>query len=277
MLRRGLLLTLLLIPLAATPALGDVHSHKQQLDAKIAALNAKISRAHAKEGILTGQISQVTARIRSLQSTVDSAQGRLDRLRRVLGLHQEKLYALARVYALQSQQYSFLRSQYAIASARLNRRLVQLYESERPDTLAVVLAASDFSQLLDQLDYLSQIGAQDHDIAARAQRARNQMRELRARTKVTHDAVALVTHQIARHTYEQQKVAERLLASQNNLRTARADKQHRLASTKQSEKEWMSEANSYLAASARLASRIRSAQSSVRQLARSTRRLPRAG
>ncbi|MDX6512633.1 MAG: hypothetical protein QOE36_2137 [Gaiellaceae bacterium] len=263
MLRRGLLLTLLLVPLAATPALGDVRSHKQQLDAKIAALNAKISNAHAKEGILTGQISQVTARIRSLQGSVDSAQGRLDRLRRVLGLHQEKLYALARVYALQSQQYTFLRSQYAIASARLNRRLVQLYESERPDTLAVVLAASNFTQLLDQLDYLQQIGAQDHDIAARAQRARNQMRELRARTKRTHDAVAVVTHQIASRTYEQQKVAERLLASQNSLRSARADKQQRLSVTLESQKEYLNEVNGLQAASARLAVRIRSAQSSA--------------
>jgi murein DD-endopeptidase MepM/ murein hydrolase activator NlpD len=263
MLRRGLLLTLLFLPLAATPALGDVHSHKESVDAKIAGLNAKIARAHAKEGILTGQISQVTSRIRSLQSSVDSAQGRLDSLRRVLGLHQEKLYALARVYALQTEQYRFLRGQYAIASARLNRRLVDLYESERPDTLAVVLSASDFSGLLDQLEYLRQIGAQDHDIADTVASARDRMRATRARTKQTRDAVARVTHQIAAKTYEQQKVAERLLASQNSLRAARQDKQSRLASTQESEKEYLNEVNGLQAASARLAARLRSSASST--------------
>jgi murein DD-endopeptidase MepM/ murein hydrolase activator NlpD len=155
----------------------------------------------------------------------------------------------------------FLRRQYAEAQARLNDRLVSIYESDNPDTLAVVLSSSSFTDLLDQLDYLSQIAAQDNRIAREVQAARDEMHRTRERTKKVRHGVAVETHAIAVRTSEQRAVRDRLVSSEQSLAEARRDKNHRLASVRESKSEYLHEVDGLLAQSAALGAAIRSAQS----------------
>jgi len=258
--RSRFVLVLLCALALAAPALGQ-DPRKASVDARIAALNAKIAKAHEAEGILSSQISRVTSQIRTLKGQVDSASTRYYRLQVNLNLHQSKLDTLTRLYELETRRLIFLRRQYAEAQARLNDRLVSIYESDNPDTLAVVLSSSSFTDLLDQLDYLSQIAAQDNRIAREVQAARDEMHRTRERTKKVRHGVAVETHAIAVQTSEQRTVRDRLVSSEQSLAAARKDKNRRLASVRESKSEYLHEVEGLLAQSAALGATIRSAQS----------------
>jgi murein DD-endopeptidase MepM/ murein hydrolase activator NlpD len=257
--RSRFVLVLLCALALAAPALGQ-DPRKASVDARIAALNAKIAKAHEAEGILSTQISRVTSQIRTLTGRVDSASSRLSVLEANLSLHQRKLDTLTRIYELETRRLVFLRRQYAQAQARLNDRLVSIYESDNPDTLAVVLSSSSFTDLLDQLDYLSQIAAQDNRIAREVERARNEMHRTRERTKKVRHGVAVETHVIAVRTSEQRAVRDQLVSSEQSLAGARAEKNRRLASVRESKAEYLHEVEGLQAQSAALGATIRSAQ-----------------
>ena len=258
--RRRFVLVLLCALALAAPALGQ-DPRKASVDARIAALNAKIAKAHEAEGTLSSQISRVTSQIRTLKGQVESASTRYYRLQVNLNLHQRKLDTLTRLYVLETRRLVFLRRQYAEAQARLNDRLVSIYESDNPDTLADVLSSSSFTDLLDQLDYLSQIAAQDNRIAREVQAARDEMHRTRERTKKVRHGVAVETHAIAVQTSEQRAVRDRLVSSEQSLAEARRDKNRRLASVRESKSEYLHEVDGLLAQSAALGATIRSAQS----------------
>ena len=258
--RSRFVLVLLCALVLAAPASGQ-DPRKASVDARIAALNAKIAKAHEAEGILSSQISRVTSQIRTLEGQVDSASTRLSALQVNLNLHQRKLDTLTRLYELETRRLVFLRRQYAEAQARLNDRLVSIYESDNPDTLAVVLSSSSFTDLLDQLDYLSQIAAQDNRIAREVQAARDEMHRTRERTKKVRHGVAVETHAIAVRTSEQRALRDRLVSSEQSLADARAEKNRRLASVRESKSEYLHEVEGLLAQSAALGAAIRSAQS----------------
>ena len=261
--RSRLVLAVLCALVLTTPALADDPPSKATVDARIARLNAKIAKAHEAEGILTHQISRVTSQIRTLEGQVDSASSRLSVLETNLSLHQRKLDTLTRLFELETRRLVFLRRQYAEAQARLNDRLVSIYESDNPDTLAVVLSSASFTDLLDQLDYLSQIASQDNRIAREVERARNEMHRTRERTRKTRHGVAVETHAIATRTAEQRAVRDRLVSSELSLADARAEKNRRLASVRESKAEYLHEVEGLQAQSAALGATIRSAQTSA--------------
>ena len=61
------------------------------------------------------------------------------------------------------------------ALTRLNARIVAVYESDDPDTLAVVLSATSFADLVDQIDYMNEIATQDKHIAGEVATAKTEM------------------------------------------------------------------------------------------------------
>lgn len=245
----------------AAPAAGDtIRDRKQAVDSKIDSLQARIDRARAREGVLTTEISEVTQKIRGLEDDVSSASSQLERLEAVLALHQRKLDRLNALYRVQTRRLLFLQRQYRAAVDRLSRRIVEIYTSEEPSTLSFVLEASSFEALVDQIDYVNEIGRQDERIARAVERAKNEMAATRARTRRTRAEVAAVTEQVARRTDEQRQVRDRLVATQNELAAARSQKRNALASVRESKEELIAEVDALLAVSAELAAKIQAAQ-----------------
>ena len=224
----GFLLALVLL---VSPASGQdgIGAKKQIIDARIDVLAKKIEAAREREGVLSSQIAVVTAKIRALQNDVDSASARLDRLETVLALHQRKLDRLNQLYRLQTRKLVFLQRQHKAATERLNKRLVEIYTSDPTSALTVVLEAASFSDLLDQLEFLNDIGTQDERIATEVEDAKLQMQETRNATRRTRKQVAATTRIVADRTAEQRAVRDRLAWSQRELATARRDKRSTLA------------------------------------------------
>ena len=259
----GFLLACLLFVVA--PAFGQegIGEKKQVIDARIDVLERKIEAAREREGVLTSQIAVVTSKIRALQNDVDSASARLDQLEDVLALHQRKLDRLNQLYRLQTRKLVFLQKQHKAAMERLNERLVEIYTSDPTSTLTVVLEAGSFSDLLDQLEFLNDIGAQDERIAREVEDAKLQMQETRNSTRRTRKQVAATTRTVAARTAEQRAVRDRLAWSQRELATARRDKRATLANVQEDKAEALDHMRELQAQSAELGARIRSAQSSA--------------
>jgi len=151
---------------------------------------------------------------------------------------------------------------------------VAIYEGGEPSTLDVVLQARSFSDILDQLDYVSSIAEQDRGIVKHVEGARNHMRDLRQRTGKTKARVAAVTRVVRIRTEQQRSLKNQLIAQKQGLSAAQRDRRASLADVRADARHYASEAAALQAQSANLAAQIRSAQSSVSYSSASTDSTP---
>ena len=238
----------------------DPSSRKAALDARIAALRGSIRSLDGRQAVLTSEIERDTSRIRALEDDVDRATTRLGRLEGELAVYEARLAHLTELFQLQTRRLKLLRRQQAIAERRLAERLVDMYQSEQPTAVEVILSAATLTELVDALEYVNHLGRQDRRIAEVVTRAKEAVREARIRTARTRDGVQRATEAIRVRVEEQRAVQERLLASQNALANARSAKRQTLAGVNEHERELKHEVAGLERSSASLAAAIRSAQ-----------------
>jgi murein DD-endopeptidase MepM/ murein hydrolase activator NlpD len=260
---RRIVCSLVLALLVAAPASGGLYDRKQDIDDRLSSLQSKLAQAREREASLSAEIASVSQRIQMLESEVGDVSTRLVALEEDLALHQRKLDALAELFDLQSDRLAFLRSQYEISVERLSARLIAVYEGGEPSTLDVLLQAESFRDVLDQLDYLSSIAAQDRGIVRDVTGARDHMRELRARTGKTKARVAAVTRVVRVRTEQQRSLKNQLISQQQGLSAARSARRESLAATREDARHFASEAAALQAQSANLAAQIQSSQATV--------------
>jgi murein DD-endopeptidase MepM/ murein hydrolase activator NlpD len=260
---RRLLSFLALVLLAAAPASAGIYDRKQDVDSQLSNVQSKLEQARAREASLSAEIASVSQRIRSLESEVGDVSTRLVALEEDLALHERKLARLTELYEIQTERLVFLRSQYDLQLERWGERLIAVYEGGEPSTLDVVLQAESFSDILDQLDYVSSIAAQDRTIVTHVEGARDHMRELRIRTGKTKARVAAITRVVRIRTEQQRSLKNQLIAQQQGLSAARRSRRATLSEVRADASDYAAEAAALQAQSANLAAQIRSAQSSA--------------
>jgi murein DD-endopeptidase MepM/ murein hydrolase activator NlpD len=260
---RRILYGLALAFLVAAPASAGLYDRKQDIDSEISGLQSKLEQARAREASLSAEIASVSQRIRSLESEVGDVSTRLVALEEDLALHERKLARLTELYELQSERLTFLRSQYDLTLKRWGERLVAIYEGGEPTTLDVFLQAESFSDILDQLDYVSSIAEQDRTIVNHVDVAKDHMRELRARTGRTKARVAAITRVVRIRTEQQRSLKNQLVARQQGLAAARRNRRTSRVDVRADARHYAAEAAALQAQSANLAAQIRSAQSAA--------------
>ena len=258
---RPLLVVAALVAVCATPASGGVAGRKQAIDSRLARVQAKIAWAQERERTLAGQIAEVNGQIRGLAQQVGVVSTELGPLERDLALHKEKLDRLTELFQVQTQRFHFYRREYEALIDRLGNRLVDLYERGEPSALEVVFESKSVTDLIDQAQVVESLGAQDTSIASQVGSAKERVKAQREHTKRFRSLVAAELRTIAVRTNQVRALRDRLLASQNQLAAARANKRDALQNVKESKAEFLHEAAGLQAASASLAAQIRSAQS----------------
>jgi murein DD-endopeptidase MepM/ murein hydrolase activator NlpD len=260
---RRIVCSLALVMLVAAPASGGIYDRKQDIDDQIAGVQSKLAQAREREASLSAEIASVSQKIQALESEVGDVSSRLAVLEKDLALHQRKLDRLKELFDLQSERLTFLRSQYKVAVDRLSARLVAVYEGGEPSTMDVLIDADDFSDVLDQLDYLNSIAAQDRGIVENVEGARDHMSELRARTGKTKARVASITHVVRVRTEQQRSLKNQLVARQQGLSAARGARKNSLAAVREDARHYASEAAALQAQSANLAAQIQASRATV--------------
>ena len=254
----GLVALCLLLP--AGTAAGDPGTEKARVDGEIATLRGRASDAERRAGVVTEELSAVAARVRELEAGVDAQQARLRVLEGQLASARARLGTLDRTIADQTTRLERLRGQYRIAVTRLERRVRELYMTDGPDALSVVLGTASFTDLLDNLDLLGRIGRQDERIAATVKSARDGVADARRRTRAARVEAARVEAAVSSAATEQSGIVTRLIASRDALVAARHEKSATLASIQSDRDSTLAEIDALEQQSAALAARIREAQ-----------------
>jgi murein DD-endopeptidase MepM/ murein hydrolase activator NlpD len=253
-------LTLLIVPLV--PAAGLEPASALTNDERIRILQEKIAIAERQEAALASEITSVETRIRDLQAQVGDVSTRLGTLERELALQQEKLDRITRLYKLQTDRLNFLRKQYDLAVERLSQRLIEIYETEEVTTLDVLISAGSFSDAIEQMEYLNDVGSQDLSISRDVNKAKLEARAQRERTAKTKARVETVTRTIAVRTAQVRSVRDQLLISQSKLKGAKGRKQDRLQDVEADKAEFIREVTGLQAASRQLTAQLQATASS---------------
>jgi len=259
--RTTLVAVAVLAVLVPSPAAGDVYGRKHSVDARLSALHARIAEAQRKAQALSAQIDSVSSRIQRLEGRVGDVSARLTTLESDLALHQRKLDRLTALFRLETKRYLFLRRQYSLALARLNARVVAVYEQGNVDSVDVILGASNLADLVDRLDYVNQVGATDERIATSVGRAKEAARAARETTRKLRRVVAGETRAVRTRTEQVRAIRNELVSSRQQLVAARSTKRVSLVKVRASEREEVSEAQALEQVSAALGAQIQAAQS----------------
>jgi murein DD-endopeptidase MepM/ murein hydrolase activator NlpD len=258
---RRLAFCLVLVLAVAAPAAGqDAYDEKQDVDARLGEVRSKLAEIQSREESLSAEIGAVSGEILALERQVGDVSTRIAALEHDLALHRRKLARITELYVLQTRRLTYLRRQHAVAERRLNRRIIALYQYDDPEALEVLVSATSFSDVLEQLDFIRSIGAQDRRISGAVKRARNEMRVLRSRTRATKRRVAAVTRVVAIRAQQQRELQQQLLARKQGLVAARGARQSVLASLASSEEQYAAEAAALAEQSSQLTAQIQAAQ-----------------
>jgi murein DD-endopeptidase MepM/ murein hydrolase activator NlpD len=260
MVARRLVIGILLLLAAATPALADIVDKKQSIDSKIAALQQRVQATKDKEVALRGEIDRVSGDIRSLEQQVGVVSERLAPLEHELGLRELKLNRLNTLFQLETERLEFLQEQHRIALDRLNRRMVASYESDSPDELSFLLAAHSFSDLIDGLDYVRLVVRRDRQIVSEVDASKHEVTVARWRTRLSRRSVRRQAQIVAVRVHQVRVLRDELVANKGQLESAREQKKVGLDSLNAAERADAEEIDGLQAASADLAAKIRSAQ-----------------
>ena len=122
-----------------------------------------------------------------------------------------------------------VRSELATAKQVLSQRLVEIYKSDEPDSLTVVLEADGFEDLLERAEYLDRISDQDAEVTDRVRKLRIKVKRQTDKLAVLEDEEEATTQQITQRRDSLASSRNRLVAARGELAGARAERQSALS------------------------------------------------
>ncbi len=250
----------LALALAASASAQTPESEKAAVDERIAALQSEIAESKAQEGVLTSQLSAVVAELEDAQAAVESAEASVSTLEAELSSARARLDELTALLARQTKRLERLQIEYAKAVSILEARVRAAYIDEPPDTLAFLVSATSFDEIIDSVELLSRIGAQDRRIARQVEKARVAAAAERKATIGTRRLQEATVSVIGSRTEEARAARDQLAGDRDRLATVEELKTSALTDTRETRAEYLQEVEALAAQSAELASRIQAAQ-----------------
>ena len=184
----------------------------------------QIEQAKHKEGVLSTDISQFSTRIESLQGEISATQTRLDRAQASLDRQKAKLLEVRDQLEVARDRLESLRRELETARKVLAARLVEIYKADAPDALTVVLESDGFGDLLEQAEFLQRISDQDREVTDEVRRLRDKARDQAVKLADLEHREQLAAERILAERDQIAQAQGQLVASRDELASARADK-----------------------------------------------------
>src|SRR6478736_5498195 len=203
------------LPLAAWSAsplvadAGNPSATSASLNNKIQQVQGKIGRKKGTERVLSTQIAAYSARIDRLQAKITQLRTRESAVQGALARNRQELLQIQADLRAERARLIRLRTRLAQARAALATRLREIYESDRPDLVTVVLSAKGFADLIERADFLHRISEQDRSIVDLVKTAQA-------------DAIA-TAHRLDRLEQRQQDVTARILQRRQEITAVKQD------------------------------------------------------
>jgi murein DD-endopeptidase MepM/ murein hydrolase activator NlpD len=226
---------------------------------------SEIEHAKQKEGVLTTSIQSFSNRIDSLQGEIQATQDRLDRAQSSLDRQKNELLEVRDRLEVARDRLARLRSELATARRLLAERLVEIYKSDTPDALTVVLEADGFEDLLERTEFLERISDQDREITDRVRGLRDQAQDQAVELAKLEEREQLAAERILRERDQIASAQNQLVSSRDQLASARADKRGALASVRAQKEDAMEDLASLEAEQARVAGALQGAPGPIKQ------------
>jgi septal ring factor EnvC (AmiA/AmiB activator) len=176
-------------------------------------LRDRADRARSRERGLAGDVARLGALVSKLNNDIAVIERRRAEVQAQLETDRAKLAALRQELRAQRRRVVRLRARLGEARTVLSARLVQLYQTQPPDLVTVIMKARGFADLLEQATYVKAIGHQDQRIIHVVRRARV-------------DAAQAV-RRLAREEARQEDITKAILARRNALAGMSASLQQR--------------------------------------------------
>jgi len=213
---RSILLLVVLAPLALWAALPLVSSASPEasvssLQSRIDRKQSKLDAVNGRARVLSTDISGLTQRIDRLQGTITTLQQRENAIQADLDAKQAELDRTQAELRRVRARLIELRARLTHARAVLADRLVELYKSDQPDIVSVVLDANGFADLLENGAYLQRIGQQDRAIITAVRDAKAEM--------------AAAARRLGTLEARQQRIAMQITARRNAVARVKVDVQ----------------------------------------------------
>jgi murein DD-endopeptidase MepM/ murein hydrolase activator NlpD len=193
----------------------------EPLNKRIDRARQKVSKKKHKEGVLTSDISNYNNKIRGLQGDIRSLQQRQNRMQSQLDQKRAELQRVQNELQIARDRLARLRTRLQFAENVLSQRLVEIYKSDDPDLVTVVLESHGFEDLLERASYMRRISDQDQriitrvrDLKKQATSEANHLARLEQQAQSAADAIAARRNDIAASK-------NRLVDSRVNLQSAR--------------------------------------------------------
>ena len=184
----------------------------------------QIDQAKHKEGVLSTDISQFSTRIESLQGEISATQTRLDRAQASLDRQKAELLEVRDQLEVARDRLESLRRELETARKVLAARLVEIYKADAPDALTVVLESDGFGDLLEQAEFLQRISDQDREVTDEVRRLRDKARDQAVKLADLEHREQLAAERILAERDQIAQAQGQLVASRDELASARADK-----------------------------------------------------
>jgi murein DD-endopeptidase MepM/ murein hydrolase activator NlpD len=190
---------------------------------------AAIEKVTQREGVLTTTIQRYSTRINSLQAEIGATRRRLGRAQASLDRQQAELLEVRNRLEEARDRLERLRRRLATAREVLAARLVEIYKSDAPDALTVVLEADGFGDLLERAEFLDRISDQDREITDRVRGLRDQAHHQAVELADLEKREQLLAEELLRQRNVIVAAEGQLVSSRDELAAARSDKRGALS------------------------------------------------
>jgi murein DD-endopeptidase MepM/ murein hydrolase activator NlpD len=195
------------------------------LSSRIEQKRDQIQEHKAKEGVLSSTIQRFDTRIDAIQGEIAETERRLSRVQSSLDDQKEKLLEVRNKLEEARDRLERLRSELVTARRVLAARLVEIYKSDAPDALTVILSSDGFGDLLERAEFLDRISDQDRQITDRVRGLKDQARDQAVQLADLEEEEQLAAERILRERDQVAAVEQQLTGARDQLASARADKQ----------------------------------------------------
>jgi murein DD-endopeptidase MepM/ murein hydrolase activator NlpD len=262
---RSILVITILAPLALWAMLPLVSSASPEasvssLQNRIEQKRSQLDHVNGRARVLTGDISALTQRIDRLQGTVTALQQRENAIQADLDAKRAELERTQDELRRVRAHLVRLRARLEHGKAVLADRLVELYKSDEPDIVSVVLDADGFADLLENGAYLQRIGQQDRAIITAVRDAKAEMASAARRLGMLEERQQRITMEITERRNEVARVRLDVQGKRDAIDRVRDQKQGVLGSVRAQAHEIDEDIKALQAQQAKIEAQIRSAQ-----------------
>ena len=222
-------LAVLLFSSAAAPA--------QDLQSKLEAKQAKLSKVRDRKGVLTTTISGYDDRIERLTVEVAQLRNQEAGVRARLAVKQRELDRAMAQLDTAKQRLAAMRAHLKRALVALRERLVAIYETGTPDVLSVILGSGGYNDLVDRAEYLNRIHGMDDAVVGRVRELRDEVKRTVTRLRTAKDRIKSARDTIAAEEQALASARSAVQGRQSALVSARGDRVAALAKIRKHEQE----------------------------------------